>query len=60
MNELKKRIEAYLYQTGIPKTKFCRRLDISTAYLYKLLNGERPFSDKISAKMDKYLNEYGY
>lgn len=57
---LKDRLEKYLYETDIPKTKFCRRLDISTTYLYKLLKGERPFSDKVSRVIDEYLQRYGY
>ena len=59
-NILIKRINRYLYESGIPKTKFCQRLDISTTYLYKLLNGERKFSDKITAVFDEYLSKQGY
>lgn len=59
-NKLIKRIERYLYESGIPKTKFCQRLNISTTYLYKLLKGERQFSDKITAVFDEYLNKQGY
>ena len=54
------RIQQYLYESGIPKTKFCKRLNISTTYLYKLLNGERQFSDKITVVFDGYLSKQGY
>ena len=57
---IEERIKIYLYETGIPKTKLSQRLGISTTYLYKLLNGERPFSEKISKKFDEYLSKYGY
>lgn len=59
-NTLIKRISLYLYESGIPKTKFCQRLNISTTYLYKLLNGERQFSDNITAVFDEYLSKQGY
>ena len=57
---IKERIEKYLYETGIPKTKLSQRLGISATYLYKLLNGEKPFSEKVSRKIDEYLKKYGY
>lgn len=57
---LTNRIERYLYESGIPKTRFCQRLNISTTYLYKLLNGERQFSDKITTVFDEYLVKQGY
>ncbi len=59
-NKLIERIQQYLYESGVPKTVFCRKIGISTTYLYKLLTGERQFSDNIYTVIDKYLNKLGY
>jgi len=59
-NKLIERIRQYLYESGVPKTVFCRKLGISTTYLYKLLTGERQFSDRITAIFDGYLQKQGY
>lgn len=59
-NQIIDRINRYLYESGIPKTRFCRKIGISTQYLYKLLTGERRFSDKITAVFDEYLGKQGY
>jgi predicted transcriptional regulator len=54
------RIERYLYETKTKRTTLCKRLGISTTYLYKLLNHERTFSDNISRKINDYLQQYKY
>lgn len=60
MKTIKERLEQYIEETEIRKTVLCRRLNISTTYLYKLLKGERIFSDNISGIINEYLTRYGY
>lgn len=59
-NKIIERIKQYLYDSGVPKTVFCRKLGISTTYLYKLLTGERLFSDNVYGIIDEYLTERNY
>lgn len=50
----------YLQEIHTKKTTLCRRLNISTTYLYKLLNGERLFSDHMTQIFNDYLIKCGY
>ena len=55
---LRERVTAYLDESGIPKTVFCRRLGISTNHLYQWLNHDRNISDELSFKISDYLKKY--
>lgn len=57
---LKQRVQNYIEDSGIPRTTFCKRINISTGYLYKWLHNERTFSDEIVERIEAYLNKYGY
>ena len=57
---LKQRVQNYIEDSGIPRTTFCKRINISTVYLYKWLHNERTFSDEIVERLTVYLNRYGY
>ena len=57
---LKQRVKNYIEDSGIPRTTFCKRINISTGYLYKWLHNERTFSDEIVERIEAYLNKYGY
>lgn len=55
---LKQRVQAYLEDSAIPKTVFCKRLNISTVHLYGWLKGEREISDELSERIGIYLDKY--
>ena len=57
---LKQRVQNYIEDSGIPRTTFCKRINISTDYLYKWLHNERTFSDEIVERIETYLNKYRY
>ena len=57
---LKQRVQNYIEDSGIPRTTFCKRINISTGYLYKWLHDERTFSDEVVERIEAYLNKYGY
>ena len=57
---LKQRVQNYIEDSGIPRTTFCRRVNISTVYLYKWLHDERTFSDEVADRVTEYLIRYGY
>ena len=57
---LKQRVQNYIEDSGIPRTTFCKRINISTGYLYKWLHNERTFSDEVVERIEAYLNKYGY
>ena len=58
--QLKQRVQNYIADSGIPRTTFCKRINISTVYLYKWLHDERTFSDEVVERIETYLNKYGY
>lgn len=57
---LKQRVKNYIEDSGIPRTTFCKRIYISTVYLYKWLHNERTFSDEVVERVETYLKKYGY
>lgn len=57
---LKKRVTQYLADTGTPQTQFCRRVNISTPYLYKWLHNERNFSEDVAERVDEHLKRFNY
>lgn len=57
---LKQRVQNYIEDSGIRRTTFCKRINISTVYLYKWLHDERTFSDEVVERIEAYLNRYGY
>lgn len=57
---LKKRVKQYLSDTGIPRTSFCKRVHISTTYLYKWLHDKRTFSEDVAERIDEYLKRFNY
>ena len=54
---LKERVKAFLKDTGVSVTAFCRKTHISTSYYYKWLNDEVEFSSDICNRIGKYLDE---
>lgn len=55
---LKEKIENYLRWSGISKTLFCKRNNISLSTLYKFLSGELNISDELQQRLTEYLDKY--
>lgn len=57
---LKERVKKYLNETGVPRTVFCKKIGISTGYLYKWLHDERSISEILEVTIDTYLSKYNF
>lgn len=55
---LKQRIKNYLEESGIPKTVFCRRLNISVSTIYRYLNGTMEISGRLEQSIRDYLDKF--
>ena len=47
-------------RAAINKSAFAKEVGISRQYLLMLLNGERPFTDTVTAKLKEQMKRYGY
>lgn len=57
---LKERAAAFLSASGVPITKFCRRLDMATSTYYRWQSGILDLSESRLKSIDSYLNQFGY
>lgn len=55
--ELRKRVKAFVDDTGARITVFCKKISISPQYYYQWINNEVEFSDDIVNRIIKYLDE---
>lgn len=55
---MKEEVRAFIKKTGIPKTTFCKRVDISPSYLYKWFKGEKEFSDNLVNRINSYIDKF--
>lgn len=55
---LKEQVKEYLEESGITKTLFCKRLDITTQHLNEWLKGNRSISDSLAGRIREYLDQY--
>lgn len=53
---LKERIQAHLRRYGVPKTVFCRRIDLSTESLRRYMNDELVFCKETEQRITEYLD----
>lgn len=57
---LKERIKKYLDYTCIPVTKFCKRIDVSTATIYRYLKDDLKISLDTEERIKAYLEKYNF
>lgn len=56
---LKQKVKDYLEFSGISKSLFCRRINVSTQHLYTWLRGQNSISLELETRISKYLDKYG-
>lgn len=57
---LKERIKKYLEYTCIPVTKFCKRINVSTATIYRYLKDDLRLSLETEERIKIYLEQYNF
>ncbi|MBO5007397.1 MAG: hypothetical protein J6D26_01010 [Clostridia bacterium] len=57
---LKERIKNYLHTTGIPMTKFCKRLGLCTATIYRYLKDDLRLSADTENRIKDYLEKFSF
>lgn len=57
---LKEKIKKFLEWSGMPKTVFCRRINISPSALYRYLKGDLYLSEETEQKIYDYLGQFDY
>ena len=60
INDLKARCRMFLGITGIPITKFCKRLDMATSSYYRWQRETLDLSQARLTAIDSYLSQFGY
>lgn len=57
---MKTRIQRFLTELGLPKTRFCKGIGISTQALNAWLRDDLRLSDSTLKRIDNYLRKYGF
>ena len=57
---MKARILRFLNELQLPKTRFCRGIDISTQALNAWLRDDLRLSESTLKRIDDYLRRYGF
>lgn len=55
--DLRKKVKAFLEDTGARITTFCKKINISPQYYYQWINNEVEFSGEVTNRIITYLNE---
>lgn len=57
---IKARCEAMRAELGIPATKFCQNISLSTGSYHDWRRNKTTFSEKRLNSIDEYLKKYGF
>lgn len=57
---LKSRIKKYIEATGVPMTKFCKRIDISVSAINRYLRDDLRLSIETEQRIKNYLELFGF
>ena len=55
--DLREKVKTFLLDTGATVTNFCKKIEISPTYYYKWIRNEVEFSDRLTERINKFLNE---
>ena len=58
--DLKVRCEKFLLASGVPVTKMCKRLDMSTSSYYRWQRGILQLSYSRLKAIEQYLSQFGF
>ena len=57
---LKDRCKKFTHELGIPVTRFCRSINISTVGYYRWLADDLKLAESTLKRIDEYLSKYGF
>lgn len=57
---LKSRVLKFIADSGVGKTAFCNKVEISKTTLYRWLNDEIPISDSIKTRIEMFIEHFNY
>ena len=57
---LLERSQRFIDDLGIPVTKFCERVKLSTSGYYAWRNGQLKLSSETMGRIDNYLKQYNF
>lgn len=60
MMTLQERCIKFMNDAGVPVTKLCKAVNLSTTALYKWRRGELNLSSATEARIDEHLQKFGY
>ncbi len=60
MRELLERCERFMAEFGIPRTKFCERINVAVSTWHAWKSGRLKLSRKTEERIDAYLRQYGF
>lgn len=60
INDLKARVLDFLTSSGVPVTRMCERIDLSTSSYYKWQRNELELSEGKLATIEQYLSQFGF
>lgn len=58
--DFKDRCKKFTHELGIPVTRFCRSINISTRAYYSWLSDDLKLAESTLTRIDKYLSKYGF
>lgn len=57
---LKNRCKKFTHELGIPVTRFCRSINISTRAYYSWMSDDLKLAESTLKRIDEYLSKYGF
>jgi len=60
MKNLRKRVQNFLDELGVPLTTFCRKVNLSTQSIRQWVKYELNLSYETEKRIDEYLTKYGF
>ena len=60
MDDLKNRCERFISELGVTVVNFCKHIELSVGGFYAWRNGQLKLSEGTLARIDGYLEQYGF
>lgn len=54
------RIDAFIRNTGLPITRFCRKIELSPQCYYRWRKGEVNLKDSTIKRIEMFLEQFGF
>ncbi len=60
MDDLKSRCDRFLFELGIPVTRFCGKISLSKSGYYGWKSGQLKLAETTLQRIDEYLKKYNF